>query len=74
MTVCVLYSDITTVALLLDYRYNETRSKTSRDNIYWDLPSVQEKLQKATQYCVKYKIGWVNRNCWHKQFKTKLYR
>ncbi|WKX98859.1 hypothetical protein Q1695_014049 [Nippostrongylus brasiliensis] len=66
--------DITTVALLLDYRYNETRSKTSRDNIYWDLPSVQEKLQKATQYCVKYKIGWVNRNCWHKQFKTKLYR
>ncbi|KAK6740704.1 hypothetical protein RB195_008887 [Necator americanus] len=66
--------DITTVALLLDYRYNDTRSKMARDNIYWDLPSVHEKLKEATYYCVKYKIGWVNRNCWHKQFKTRLYR
>ncbi|CAJ0600453.1 unnamed protein product [Cylicocyclus nassatus] len=66
--------DITTVALLLDYRYNDTRSKTARDNIYWDLPSVHDKLKEATYYCVKYKIGYVNRNCWHKQYKTKLYR
>ncbi|VDO95695.1 unnamed protein product [Heligmosomoides polygyrus] len=55
--------DITTVALLVDYRYNETRNKTSRDNIYWDLPWIQEKLSQATNYCVQYKIGWVNRNC-----------
>ncbi|KAK6043892.1 hypothetical protein COOONC_18603, partial [Cooperia oncophora] len=65
--------DITTVALLIDYRYNDTRSKMARDNIYWDIPSVREKLQKATYYCVKYRIGWVNRNCWHKQIKTRLY-
>ncbi|VDM79357.1 unnamed protein product, partial [Strongylus vulgaris] len=66
--------DLTTVALLLDYRYNETRAKTARDNIYWDLPSVHEKLKEATYYCVKYKIGYVNRNCWHKQFKTRLFK
>lgn len=66
--------DITTVALLVDYRYNETRNKTSRDNIYWDLPWIQEKLSQATNYCVQYKIGWVNRNCWPKMFTTKLYR
>nr|CDJ80906.1 Hypothetical protein CBG18302 [Haemonchus contortus] len=46
----------------------------ARDNIYWDLPSVYEKLKKASNYCVKYRIGWVNRNCWHKQIKKRLYR
>ncbi|VDM57790.1 unnamed protein product [Angiostrongylus costaricensis] len=66
--------DITTVALLLDYRHNETRSKKSRNNIYWDMPSVYEKLKQTTSYCVKYKIGWVNRNCWHKQITMRLYR
>ncbi|KAK6022623.1 hypothetical protein OSTOST_11666, partial [Ostertagia ostertagi] len=40
--------DITTVALLIDYRFNDTRSKMARDNIYWDLPSVREKLKQAT--------------------------
>uniref|UniRef100_A0A0K0DP49 Reverse transcriptase domain-containing protein n=1 Tax=Angiostrongylus cantonensis TaxID=6313 RepID=A0A0K0DP49_ANGCA len=40
---------ITTVALLLDYRHNETRSKKSRNNIYWDMPSVYEKLKQATR-------------------------
>ncbi|PIO59339.1 hypothetical protein TELCIR_19200, partial [Teladorsagia circumcincta] len=41
-------TDITTVALLIDYRFNDTRSKMARDNIYWDLPSVREKLKQAT--------------------------
>ncbi|XGW16352.1 hypothetical protein V3C99_001650 [Haemonchus contortus] len=66
--------DLTTVALIIDYRFNDTRSKMARDNIYWDLPSVYEKLKKASNYCVKYRIGWVNRNCWHKQIKKRLYR
>ncbi|NP_001317877.1 SMB domain-containing protein [Caenorhabditis elegans] len=55
--------DITTVALILDYRHNKTRSKIRRNNIYWDLPNVAEKMKKATYYCVHYTIDWVNRNC-----------
>ncbi|VDO20610.1 unnamed protein product [Haemonchus placei] len=51
--------DLTTVALIIDYRFNDTRSKMARDNIYWDLPSVYEKLKKASNYCVKYRIGWI---------------
>uniref|UniRef100_A0A8R1DV43 SMB domain-containing protein n=1 Tax=Caenorhabditis japonica TaxID=281687 RepID=A0A8R1DV43_CAEJA len=55
--------DITTVALILDYKYNKTRARTGRNNIYWDLPKVVEKVKKASYYCVHYSIEWVNRNC-----------
>ncbi|KJH53143.1 hypothetical protein DICVIV_00641 [Dictyocaulus viviparus] len=68
------FDDLTTVALLLDYRHNETRSKTSRDNIYWDLPSSSMQIKETKNYCVKYEIGWVNRNCWNKQITKRLYR
>ncbi|CAD6190384.1 unnamed protein product [Caenorhabditis auriculariae] len=55
--------DVTTVALLLDYKYNTTRSNRGRNNIYWDLPEVAAKYRRASYYCVHYKISWVNRNC-----------
>ncbi|CAB3402379.1 unnamed protein product [Caenorhabditis bovis] len=55
--------DITTVALILDYKFNETRAKMDRNNIYWDVPSVVEKLKRSSYYCVHYEINWVNRNC-----------
>ncbi|CAL2036504.1 unnamed protein product [Caenorhabditis brenneri] len=55
--------DITTVALILDYKYNQTRAKVGRNNIYWDLPNIAEKVNKSSFYCVHYSIEWVNRNC-----------
>lgn len=55
--------DVTTVALLLDYKYNSTRKMVGRNNIYWDIPNVAEKMKNATYYCVHYTISWVNRNC-----------
>ncbi|CAI2349759.1 unnamed protein product [Caenorhabditis sp. 36 PRJEB53466] len=58
-----LFDDITTVALILDYKYNQTRTKVGRNNIYWDLPTVAEKVRTASHYCVHYSIDWVNRNC-----------
>ena len=42
-----MFLDITTVALILDYKFNSTRSKTTRNNVYWDLPDVAEKMSKA---------------------------
>ncbi|PAV59277.1 hypothetical protein WR25_20476 [Diploscapter pachys] len=64
--------DITTVALLLDYKFNSTRSKTARNNVYWDLPDVAERMSKAMYYCVHYQITWLNRNCIQKEWKEKL--
>ncbi|VDK19357.1 unnamed protein product, partial [Anisakis simplex] len=65
--------DVTTVALLLDYKYNDIREKLSRDNIYWDLPEVASKVEKLSYYCVEYEIGWVNRNCIDKKITSKLH-
>ncbi|KHN72252.1 Somatomedin-B and thrombospondin type-1 domain-containing protein [Toxocara canis] len=65
--------DITTVALLLDYKYSGIREKLARDNIYWDLPEVAGKVEKLSYYCVSYEIGWVNKNCVDKKITAKLH-
>ncbi|MFH4974044.1 hypothetical protein AB6A40_000753 [Gnathostoma spinigerum] len=65
--------DIVTVALLVDYKFNGTREKLARNNIYWDLPEVANKLSELSYYCVSYKIGWVNRNCFDKTITEKLH-
>ncbi|VDN60619.1 unnamed protein product [Dracunculus medinensis] len=66
-------SDTTTVALLIDYQYSKIRETLSRDNVYWDLPEVAQKVAKLSYYCVTYEIGWVNRNCVDKKIISKLY-
>ncbi|CAI5445893.1 unnamed protein product [Caenorhabditis angaria] len=57
--------DITTVALILDYRYNETRRQNFTQNSkFWDIPLTFEMDRKNDKYyCVHYQIDWVNRNC-----------
>ncbi|KAK0417104.1 hypothetical protein QR680_012835 [Steinernema hermaphroditum] len=49
-------SDITTVALLLDYGHNRTREK-------WRGHSRPRKLARLKYYCVEYEISWTNPNC-----------
>uniref|UniRef100_A0A914VYA5 SMB domain-containing protein n=1 Tax=Plectus sambesii TaxID=2011161 RepID=A0A914VYA5_9BILA len=63
---------VLTTALLLPYRYADKRAGVTRNNIYWDLPEVVKKVEKLSQYCVVYEIGWANRNCVEKQAKTSL--
>uniref|UniRef100_A0A1I7ZTH1 SMB domain-containing protein n=1 Tax=Steinernema glaseri TaxID=37863 RepID=A0A1I7ZTH1_9BILA len=49
-------SDVTTVALLLDYRHNRTREK-------WRGHGRPRKLARLSYYCVEYEINWTNPNC-----------
>ncbi|KAI1729034.1 thrombospondin type 1 domain-containing protein [Ditylenchus destructor] len=62
--------DITTVALLLDYQYNSTRTGKGLS------PEMiaRRNDRKHIYYCVQYELGWVNRNCVEKEWKSKLYR
>uniref|UniRef100_A0A915EEF4 Uncharacterized protein n=1 Tax=Ditylenchus dipsaci TaxID=166011 RepID=A0A915EEF4_9BILA len=77
--------DITTVALLLDYQYNSSRvdrplgyanSSSSRSNgsTHWRHFDKQLDKSKHTYYCVHYELGWVNRNCVERKWKSKLSR
>uniref|UniRef100_A0AC35G243 SMB domain-containing protein n=1 Tax=Panagrolaimus sp. PS1159 TaxID=55785 RepID=A0AC35G243_9BILA len=63
----VKQKDITTVALLLPYKYHEAR-KSYRH------PKEIIPKRNHTNYCVTYKLGWVNRNCVEKEFKSTLFR
>uniref|UniRef100_A0A914BZJ1 SMB domain-containing protein n=1 Tax=Acrobeloides nanus TaxID=290746 RepID=A0A914BZJ1_9BILA len=66
-------ADITTVALLLDYKYHDARKVKHRNTTYIDPPEIVEKKKTLINYCVKYELGWVNRNCVDKRFITSLF-
>ncbi|EFO26469.2 thrombospondin type 1 domain-containing protein [Loa loa] len=63
-------SEITPVALILDYSYNKTRERFSRGNIYNEVIDSRNKL---LYYCGIYELGWVNSNCIDKKIGIKLY-
>uniref|UniRef100_A0AC34FTD2 SMB domain-containing protein n=1 Tax=Panagrolaimus sp. ES5 TaxID=591445 RepID=A0AC34FTD2_9BILA len=63
----VKQKDITTVALLLPYKYHEARKSYKH-------PKEIIPKRNHTNYCVTYKLGWVNRNCVEKEFKSTLFR
>uniref|UniRef100_A0A0K0EA09 SMB domain-containing protein n=1 Tax=Strongyloides stercoralis TaxID=6248 RepID=A0A0K0EA09_STRER len=66
--------DDTTVALIIDYKYNMTRKYDRKHNKLWKIPKVIEKLKHLQYYCVEYKIDWLNQNCIEEVFKNTLYK
>ncbi|KAF8358207.1 hypothetical protein PRIPAC_93202 [Pristionchus pacificus] len=65
------YEEETTVALLLDYKYNGTRSRHSKRHRWM---TGLERANRTSYYCVEYKIGWVNRNCINPSITARLHR
>ncbi|VDN06619.1 unnamed protein product [Thelazia callipaeda] len=57
------------VALILNYSFNETREESSRHHrFHWDIGKTTNNY-----YCVTYQLGWVNANCVNKQITAKLF-
>ncbi|CAI4230601.1 unnamed protein product [Auanema sp. JU1783] len=65
-------ADLTTVALLIDYRFNTTRKNVKSRSHFTRLQA--EKLKTAQYYCVTYEIGWVNQNCLNRHIRSRLHR
>ncbi|KAF7635332.1 SMB domain-containing protein [Meloidogyne graminicola] len=66
--------DITTVALLLDYKFNNSRKFLPRHlkrNQIGFIRRVKPNLQYK-KYCVIYTIEWLNRNCIEFEWRDKL--
>uniref|UniRef100_A0A0N5B9R1 SMB domain-containing protein n=1 Tax=Strongyloides papillosus TaxID=174720 RepID=A0A0N5B9R1_STREA len=66
--------DETTVALIIDYKYNMSRKYDKKMNKIWNIPKVVEKLKNLQYYCVEYQIDWLNQNCIEEIFKKTLYK
>ncbi|KAF7633965.1 SMB domain-containing protein [Meloidogyne graminicola] len=66
--------DVTTVALLLDYKFNNSRTFLPRHlkrNQIGFIRRVKPNLQYK-KYCVIYTIEWLNRNCIEIEWRDKL--
>ncbi|VDK89426.1 unnamed protein product [Litomosoides sigmodontis] len=63
-------SEVTPVALILDYLYKEAREKSSSGYIH---RGVADNGSKLIYYCGIYELGWVNSNCVDEKITGKLY-
>ncbi|CAK5091772.1 unnamed protein product [Meloidogyne enterolobii] len=65
--------DVTTVALLLDYRFNKSRKFLPRHLKKTQIGFNRRRMKEQYKnYCVIYTIEWLNRNCIEKEWSDKL--